>query len=84
MPFKHFKTTKLMASLCMLSLLSACQLIPAKQPEPEPVVVVPVFEAEQIIEIEAQAEQIFKQFYQFQIDSSPVLRSTLALSLIHI
>ena len=80
MPFKHFKTTKLMASLCMLSLLSACQLIPAKQPEPEPVVVVPVFEAEQIIEIEAQAEQIFKQFYQFQIDSSPVLRSTLAMS----
>ncbi len=77
--FKHSKSTKLIASVCLLSLLSACQLIPKKQPEPEPVVIAPVFEPEQIQLIESQAEQIFKQFYQFQLDSSPVLRSTLAI-----
>lgn len=74
----NFKT-KIMISLCMSSLLSACQWLPMKQPDPEPVVIVPVYEPEQIQQIEAQAEQIFEQFYQFQLDSSPVLRSTLAI-----
>ena len=56
--------------------LSACQLNPLKT---EPEIVVPSFSQEQKILAQQQAETIFKQYYQYQIDSSPVLRSTLAI-----
>ena len=56
--------------------LSACQLNPLKT---EPEIVVPSFSQEQKILAQQQAETIFQQYYQYQIDSSPVLRSTLAI-----
>ncbi len=56
-------------------LLSACQLNPSQSQVAE----VKVFEQAEIEQAQQQAEEIFQQFYQYQLDNSPVLRSTLAL-----
>lgn len=56
--------------------LTACQIAPLKS---EPEIIEPEFNQQQIEQTERQAETIFEQYYQYQIESSPVLRSTLAI-----
>lgn len=67
---------KVIAGICIASALSACQFNPLRS---EPEVIVPHFEPSEIEEIHVQADEIFQQYYQFKLDSSPVLRSTLAM-----
>ena len=67
---------RMIATCCIALSLSACKLNPLK---PEPEVVAPLFNQLQIESNQAQASKIFQQYYQFQLDSSPVLRSTLAM-----
>ncbi len=59
-----------------VSLLSACQLNPLKTEVAIPEV---HFSQEQQDLVQQQAETIFQQYYQYQLDTSPVLRSTLAI-----
>lgn len=56
--------------------LSACQFNPLKT---EPEITIPEYSQAQKEQAQQQAESIFQQYYQYQIDSSPVLRSTLAM-----
>ncbi|MBL4800052.1 MAG: DUF885 domain-containing protein [Oleispira sp.] len=56
-------------------ILSACQL----NPQQSQVAEVEIFEQADIELAQQQAEEIFQQFYQYQLDNSPVLRSTLAM-----
>ena len=67
-------------SFCLTSVfligLTACQFNPLKT---EPEVTIPAYSQQQKDLAQQQAESIFQQYYQYQIDSSPVLRSTLAM-----
>lgn len=66
-------------ALCLIPLflsLSACQINPLKT---EPKITPPLYSQEQKSTAQEQAKAIFQQYYQYQIDSSPVLRSTLAI-----
>jgi uncharacterized protein (DUF885 family) len=56
-------------------ILSACQL----NPQQSQVADIEVFAQADIELAQQQAEEVFQQFYQYQLDSSPVLRSTLAI-----
>lgn len=67
---------KLIAGMCITGALTACQFNPLKS---EPEIIIPQYEPTEIEEIHAQADEIFKQYYQFKLDSSPVLRSTLSI-----
>lgn len=67
---------KIICSASITLGLTACQINPLKS---EPQVVVPQFNQQQIDQTQLQAETIFKQYYDYQIESSPVLRSTLAM-----
>lgn len=66
-------------ALCLAPIfmsLSACQFNPLKT---EPEIITPEYSQAQKDQAQQQAESIFQQYYQYQIDSSPVLRSTLAM-----
>jgi hypothetical protein len=66
-------------ALCLAPLLislSACQFNPLKT---TPEIPVTLYSQEQQDLAQLQAETLFQQYYQYQIDSSPVLRSTLAM-----
>jgi len=66
-------------ALCLAPILislSACQFNPLKT---APVVPVTLYSQAQQDLAQLQAETLFQQYYQYQIDSSPVLRSTLAM-----
>lgn len=67
---------KFVTGVCVSGLLAACQFNPLKS---EPEVIIPQYKPSEVEEIHAQASDIFDQYYQFKIDSSPVLRSTLAI-----
>jgi uncharacterized protein (DUF885 family) len=56
--------------------LTACKFNPLRS---EPEIALPIYTQEQQNTAQQQAEGIFQQYYQYQIDSSPVLRSTLAM-----
>ena len=64
-----------LASVVLMS-LAACQFNPLKT---EPEIIPPEYSQQQKALVQQQAETIFEQYYQYQIDSSPVLRSTLAM-----
>ncbi len=89
MPYRaHFKrpsnsrlfSPKRIISVCLTSALlislTACKFNPLKT---EPEIAQPTYTQEQQNTAQQQAEAIFQQYYQYQIDSSPVLRSTLAM-----
>ncbi|NRA24222.1 MAG: hypothetical protein HRU08_07040, partial [Oleispira sp.] len=40
----------------------------------------PQYSQQQLDQVQQQAESIFQQYYQYQLDTSPVLRSTLAMT----
>lgn len=66
-------------AICLATIfmsLSACQFNPLKT---EPEITIPEYSQAQKEQAQQQAESIFQQYYQYQIDSSPVLRSTLAM-----
>lgn len=77
---KHSSYRQRVISYCLTSTLlislTACQFNPLKS---EPEVLVPTYSQEQQDLAQQQAESIYQQYYQYQIDSSPVLRSTLAM-----
>lgn len=64
-----------LASVLVLS-LTACQFNPLKT---QPEIIQPQYSEEQQSLAQQQAETIFQQYYQYMVDSSPVLRSTLAM-----
>ena len=64
------------STLLSLSFLTGCQLMQPKPVEPAKV----EFSAEQKQVAEQAAKQVFDDFYQYQVDRSPVLRSTLGMS----
>ena len=73
------QTLGYLIALCLAPLffsLTACQFNPLKT---EPEITLPAYSQEQQDLAQQQAEAIFQQYYQYQIDSSPVLRSTLAI-----
>jgi uncharacterized protein (DUF885 family) len=57
--------------------LSACQFNPLKS---ESEIMTPQYSQQQLDQVQQQAESIFQQYYQYQLDTSPVLRSTLAMT----
>lgn len=69
------KVFKASALISTSFILSACQL----NPQQSQVADIEVFEQVDIELAQQQAHEIFQQFYQYQLDSSPVLRSTLAI-----
>lgn len=68
-------TLKTSALIASTYILSACQLNPLQTQVAE----VEVFEQADIEKAQQQAEEIFQEFYQYQLDNSPVLRSSLAI-----
>lgn len=75
----RFVKSLIIKAICTTSItlgLTACQINPLKS---EPEIVVPQFNQQQIDQTQLQADTIFEQYYQYQIESSPVLRSTLAM-----
>lgn len=56
-------------------ILSACQL----NPQQSQVADIEIFEQADIELAHQQVEDVFQEFYQYQLDSSPVLRSSLAI-----
>ena len=89
MPYRaHFKrpsrsrlfSPKRIIRVCLTSALlislTACKFNPLRS---EPEIALPIYTQEQQNTAQQQAEGIFQQYYQYQIDSSPVLRSTLAM-----
>ena len=75
--YKHIFSTTFKASALIATsfILTACQLTPLKSQVAE----VEVFEQADIEKAQLQAQEIFQQFYQYQLDNSPVLRSSLAI-----
>lgn len=71
------KSSRLLIVLTTLFSLSACQFMPTKQGANEEAL--ETFNPAEKALAEQQVEEIFQQFYQYQLDSSPVLRSTLAM-----
>lgn len=76
MNIKTQRFLKVIAGICITSSLAACQFNPLRS---QPEVIVPHYEASELEDIHTQADEIFQQYYQFKLDSSPVLRSTLAI-----
>jgi uncharacterized protein (DUF885 family) len=79
MPVRYPQKLGHLIALCLIPLfisLSACQFTPLKT---EPEITLPSYSQEQQNLAQRRAEAIFQQYYQYQIDSSPVLRSTLAI-----
>lgn len=75
----RFVKSLIIKVICTTSItlgLTACQINPLKS---EPEVIVPQYNQQQIDQTQLQAETIFEHYYQYQIESSPVLRSTLAM-----
>lgn len=72
--FSHCRSFILIASLFSIS---ACQLTPVKEEAPQ--TEIKVFKPEEKKLAEHQVQEIFEQFYRYQLDNSPVLRSTLAI-----
>lgn len=62
--------------ILIASTLSGCQMNPLKTAEVIPKV---QFSPEQKSLVQQQAKAIYQQYYQYQLDTSPVLRSTLAI-----
>jgi uncharacterized protein (DUF885 family) len=84
-PFKrsvcnHSHYTQRIIQGCLASLLlfslTACQFNPLKT---QSEITTPQYSLEQKNLAQIQAEILFQQYYQYQLDSSPVLRSTLAI-----
>lgn len=73
--FSNYRSSLVVLAFTLF--LSACQFNPLKS---EPEIIVPEYQPQQIEQTQAQAELIFQQYYQYQLDSSPILRSTLAIS----
>jgi uncharacterized protein (DUF885 family) len=73
------KVFKASALITTSFILTACQLNPQQSQVAKVKVEVEVFEQADIELAQQQAEEIFQQFYQYQLDTSPVLRSTLAM-----
>jgi uncharacterized protein (DUF885 family) len=76
---QHSQKPGYLIALCLAPLLislSACQFNPLKT---TPEIPVTLYSQEQQDLAQLQAETLFQQYYQYQIDSSPVLRSTLAM-----
>lgn len=75
--YKHIfsNTFKASAFIATSFILTACQMNPLQRQVAE----VEVFEQVDIEKAQQQAQEIFQQFYQYQLDSSPVLRSSLAI-----
>jgi uncharacterized protein (DUF885 family) len=76
--YKHIISTTFKASALIATsfILTACQMNPLQSQVAE----VEVFEQVDIEKAQLQAQQIFQEFYQYQLDNSPVLRSSLAMS----
>lgn len=68
-------TVKASTIIATSFILTACQLNPLKNQTDK----VEVFEQADIEKAQRQAEDIFQQFYRYQLDNSPVLRSSLAM-----
>lgn len=60
-----------------LTLLSGCQLIAEKPPQAPDI---KIFSEQQKLDAEQAAQQVFDQFYQYQLERSPVLRSSLGMA----
>jgi hypothetical protein len=79
-PFKRSSSSKSVIHFCLTSALllslTACQLNPLKTTAE----VIPQHysQAQQSL-AQQQAKTLFQQYYQHQLDSSPVLRSSLAI-----
>lgn len=67
---------KLILTTAILTTLSACQSNPFKQQSDESTV---YYDQSQKEHVQANADEIFEQYYQYKLDSSPVLRSTLGI-----
>ncbi len=67
---------RLIVIFCTLGSLTACQFNPLRSVTEVPE---PTFNQLQIEQNHALADAIFQQYYQYLLDSSPVLRSTLAM-----
>ncbi|CCK75490.1 conserved hypothetical protein [Oleispira antarctica RB-8] len=79
-PYKRSSYSKRAIIFCLTSVLlislTACKFNPLKT---EPEIAVIDYSQEQQDTAQQRAQTIFQQYYQYQIDSSPVLRSTLAM-----
>lgn len=79
MLYQYSQKPAYLIALCLVPILislSACQFNPLKTESEIPA---PHYSQQQQNFAQQQAETIFQQYYQYQIDSSPVLRSTLAM-----
>lgn len=70
-----FQVLKSSALVTTSVILSACQLIPQQSQVAD----IEVFEQADIELAHQQVETVFQEFYQYQLDSSPTLRSSLAM-----
>lgn len=70
------KMLKASAIVTTSFIMSACQL----NPQQSQVAEIEIFNQADIELAQQQADEVFQQFYQYQLDSSPVLRSTLAIA----
>lgn len=70
-----FQVLKASALVTTSVILSACQLIPQQSQVAD----IEVFEQADIELAHQQVETVFQEFYQYQLDSSPTLRSSLAM-----
>lgn len=69
--------SKFLLATLVIGLLTACQANPFKSQSDH--AESKVYDPSDIEDIHAQADEIFQQYYQYKLDSSPVLRSSLAI-----